>query len=26
MVIKNTKAIFDTRNAIRDDARNVERL
>ena len=26
MVAKNAKAIFDTRNAIKDDAGNVERL
>ena len=26
MVIKNAKVIFDTRNVIKDDARNVERL
>ena len=26
MVVKNAKVIFDTRNAIKDDARNVERL
>ena len=26
MVVKNAKAIFDTRNAIKDDAGNVERL
>lgn len=26
MVVKNAKAIFDTRNAIKDNSENVERL
>ena len=26
MIVKNTKAVFDTRNAVKDDSENVERL